>query len=233
MPLAVLQHSSSVTPGLFASQLPADVEVVRLDRGDPVPAPGRYEGIVVLGGIMGAYDEAEYPFLFAEKAMLRETVAAAIPVLGICLGCQLLAEALGGAAYRAPRLEMRFEGCALTAAGAADPVVRWLGEPVLSFHQDTWDLPPGAELLATSSQYPQAFRLGSALGIQPHPEVTPDMLQAWLEEFPPDRFDKAGVDSGTVLAQVEAGRVGSEELAMRLFAAWLDEVRQPPPNRVL
>lgn len=218
--IAVLQHSAAVTPGLLSRQLPAGARIVRLDRNEDLPDLDGLDGIVVLGGIMGAYDEDEFPFLVAEKALLAKAVEGGVPVLGICLGCQLLAESLGGAAYRAALMEFRFGSCRLTPAGAGDAVARHLVDPVLSFHQDTWDLPPGATLLAETAAFPQAFRLGSALGIQPHPEATPNMVARWLAAFPPDRI-AAVADGDAVLAAMEANRRASAATAERLFAAWL------------
>jgi GMP synthase (glutamine-hydrolysing) len=221
MRLAVIQHNEIAPPGLFADHLPAGTVVVRLDRDEKLPDPRDYEGIVVLGGIMGAYDVTEYPVLGAEKEMLRAAVAEDVPVLGICLGCQLLADALGGAAYLAPRLELVFAPLTLTDAGADDPVAAALAQPVLSFHQDTWDLPPGATLLASSEAYPQAFRLGSAVGLQPHPEATPEIVATWIGEFDADRIAASGSDPGAVLAAMTAGRETSVATAERIFSAWM------------
>lgn len=222
MRIVVIQHSEIAPAGLLADHLPAGVSIVRLDRGDPLPNPLDYDGIVVLGGIMGAYDTDEYPFLVEEKELLRRAVDADVLVLGICLGCQLLADALGGRAYLAPRLELRFGPCDLTAAGAGDPVARHLAAPVLSFHQDTWDPPPGAVLLATSPDYPQAFRLGSAIGVQPHPEVTPEIVAGWIGAFDEQRLAAVDADPATVLAAMAEDRQASADTAAGLFGAWLN-----------
>ncbi|HSF87460.1 MAG TPA: type 1 glutamine amidotransferase [Acidimicrobiia bacterium] len=225
MRIAVVQHNEIAPLGLFAQHLPAATTVVHLERGDALPDPRDYDGLVVLGGIMGAYDTSEYPMLLDEKEMLRQAFAADVPVLGICLGCQLLADALGGAAYRAPRIELRFEPCRLTVAGAADPVAQHFAQPVLSFHQDTWDLPPGGELLAESAQYPQAFRIGSAVGVQPHPEVTPEIVAGWIGEFDPVSLAQADADPADVLEAMRLHRAASGETAGKLIAGWLADVR--------
>ncbi len=225
MRIVVVQHSAIAPSGLFGEHLPEGATTVRLDRGEPLPEPTDYDGIIVLGGIMGAYDTDEFPVLTAEKEMLRMAVAADVPVLGICLGCQLLADALGGDAYLAPQLELRFGPCRLTAAGAADPVARHLEAPVLSFHQDTWDLPPGGTLLATSPAYPQAFRLGSAVGVQPHPEATPEIVAGWIGSFDDERLAGSHSDPDAVLAAMGTAREASAHTAAELMRSWLASIR--------
>lgn len=217
----MVRHDQMVPQGYLAGVLPEGTREVRLDHGEVLPEPGTVAGLVVLGGTMGAYDEDRFPFLVAEKAYLRDAIAAGVPVLGICLGCQLLAEALGGAAYRAPSLEARFASCELTETGAADPVVRHLARPMLSLHQDTWDPPLDSEVLASSDRYPQAFRHGSALGIQPHPEASPEMAADWFAALGPDRVAAIGVDPQAVIGEMETRRTESAATAHDVFGAWL------------
>ena len=123
-----------------------------------------WAGIVSLGGLMGAYEDERYPWLRAEKRLLADAVSADVPVLGLCLGCQMLADALGGRAYRAPTPELGMLEVDLTDAGRVDPVLRHLDVPVPVWHSDTWELPPGGELLASTPAHPHAFRLGSGVG---------------------------------------------------------------------
>ncbi len=218
----VLRHDVTVPQGRLAATLGPAATELRLDLGAPLPADADgWDGIVVLGGPMGAYDENRYPFLAGEKTFLRRAVERGVPVLGICLGCQLLADALGGTAYLAPELEAAFAPCELTSAGAEDPVARFLAGPVLTLHQDTWDPPPGAVMLATSDRYPQAFRLGSALGMQPHPEAGPELAAAWIDHLGRNRVAAAGADPDALLEKIRMGRPASDELAAELFGAWL------------
>lgn len=226
-PIAILEHTKEAPAHYLSDAIAAAglaSVVIRLYDGQPLPDLDDVAAVVSLGGAMGAYDEAEYPFLAPEKRLLRDAVAREIPVLGICLGCQLLADALGGRAYAAPEMEVEFGPLQLAAAAAGDRVVETLAEPVLSFHGDTWDAPPGAEVLASSDRFPHAFRLGSALGVQSHPEVSSAVVRTWVERFGRAKLEEAGVDANDLLALMAAGDRASEERAARLFGAWLDEV---------
>ena len=170
---------------------------------------------------MGAYEEDTYPFLSAEKQFLAELVREGVPVLGICLGCQLLADALGGRAYQSPAPEAGLLSMTMTDAGRDDPVIRVVPDRVLVSHGDTFDLPPGAELLAHTDQYRHAFRLGSALAVQFHPEAGPAMVEGWLRLSGGRNIAKAGVDPEALVAEMRAGEDLMKEQALRFFATWL------------
>jgi GMP synthase (glutamine-hydrolysing) len=177
---------------------------------------------------MGAYDEDDFPFLIDEKRFLLECANADVPVLGICLGCQLLAEVLGGRAYLSDHAEVVFAPVEATPAGHADTVVAALtGRSMIRYHQDTFEIPPGATLLATGGSFGQAFRLGSALGVRPHPEVTPDLLSGWLGSGRGrKRAIDLGVDPDALLAIFSASEEQVAAMAGEVFDAWLDEVLQ-------
>jgi GMP synthase (glutamine-hydrolysing) len=226
-PIAILEHSKLAPAHFLDDAITAaglDRVVIKLYDGEPLPDLAAVRAVVSLGGPMGAYDETEFPFLVAEKELLREAVGQGMPVLGICLGCQMLATALGGSAYAAPLMEVEFGPLQVSAAGVGDAVVETLAEPVLSFHGDTWDPPPGAEILAMSDRFPHAFRLGSALGIQPHPEVSSAIVRTWVEGFGRAKLEKYGVNAATMLEMMAAGDAANQERAARLFGAWLAEV---------
>jgi GMP synthase (glutamine-hydrolysing) len=223
----MLRRSPTVPAGHLAEVLSASgiaVQRVDLFEGAPLPDGVAWSGIVSLGGLMGAYEESGHPWLRDEKRLLAEATEAGVPVLGICLGCQLLADALGGRAFRSVAPEVGLLDINLTEAGREDPVLRHLDRPVPVWHGDTWDLPPGATLLAFSEAYPHAFRSGSALGIQSHPEATPYIVARWITAHEGTDLERSGTDPGEFLAAVRAGAGPQGEMARRLFGAWLTEV---------
>jgi len=205
--LLVVEHEPDAPPALLGDAARAagvGLRVVRAGEGEPVPAsPGEAAGLVVLGGEMGVADAAAWPHLEDTMALIRAATARQAPVLGICLGAQLTAHALGGRAYPgALGPEIGWVKIELTAAGRADPVLGALPEPaeVFHWHRDTFDLPPDAVLLASGDLYAnQAFRLGSVVGVQFHPEVDAGTIAGWYA------LDKEG---GASAAYPEADAIG-------------------------
>jgi GMP synthase (glutamine-hydrolysing) len=188
--LLVVQHEDAVPLGRMRFPGLA-LDVVRPDRGDPLPDRlTRHAGLVVLGGTMAAWEDDVAPWLPATRALLAACVDDGTPVLGICLGAQLLALATGGAVERGPAgPELGVVDVARTTASDGDHVLGGLGAafPAASGHHDAVTaLPSGAVQLARTATYPhQAFRLGDvAWGVQYHPEATAEVLAGWLE---PDR----------------------------------------------
>ncbi|GGM54422.1 glutamine amidotransferase [Longimycelium tulufanense] len=168
----------------------AELAVLRPARESFPDSPDGYHALVCLGGEMSSLDVATHPWLADVRALLARAVAARVPVLAICLGAQLLAQATGGQVRRGvngPEI-----GPSLVAkrdATAYDPL--WADVPftpdVIQFHEDEIHrLPPGAELLAASPRYQnQAFRVGTcAYGVQFHIETTPDTVLNWMESAP-------------------------------------------------
>ena len=232
-PVVVVQNESDCPAAYLGDALDRrgiEWRVVRLHEGDALPDPSDAAGVAAMGGAMGAYDEDEYPFLAAEKRFLAACAAAGVPVLGICLGCQLLADALGGRAYLADTAEVTFAPIELTAEGQGDPTVAAFdGRPVIRFHRDTFDLPPDATLLASAGGFAQAFRSGSAIGIQPHPEVTAAILADWLADGDARRMAiDAGTDPDDLVEVFRAATVDVEATAAAIFDAWIDEVLAGP-----
>jgi GMP synthase (glutamine-hydrolysing) len=201
--LLVVEHEKGCPPGLLGDAArDAGVELWRVaaGAGEPLPAGGEFggvDGVVVLGGSIGVGDLPDYPHLGEVMGLIRRAAERELPSLGICLGSQLAAQALGGRAYQGDAgLEVGWRPLELTPAGRADPVLGALGHAlhtdggddgarvrVFHWHHDTWDLPPGATLLARGAQYPnQAFRLGSVVGVQFHPEVDADLIRLWYAE---------------------------------------------------
>ncbi len=226
-PVLVLVHDADAGPGYLGEALTAaglEMHLVDPVAGEALPPLAGWSAVVALGGHMGAYEDEAHPWLAPEKRLLAEAAASGTPTLGICLGCQILATALGGRAYPGSGREVGVVRLDLTAEGRADPVVRHLDGPVAVSHADTWDLPPGATLLAASGRYRQAFRRGSALGLQPHPEVSPEPFARWTRAKPAAELARDGIDPEAAIAAVRAHAVGQRAMAARLFGAWVAEV---------
>ncbi|MGH9116846.1 MAG: type 1 glutamine amidotransferase [Acidimicrobiales bacterium] len=196
---------------------------VDVHAGEPLPASVRWRAVVPLGGEMGAYDEDRFGFLVDEKRFLGRAVEAGTPVLGICLGSQLLADALGGRAHRGREPEVGFRTLELTSAGAADAVLGAAEArgPHFLWHHDTFDLPRGAMLLAASDRYPHAYRMGSALALQFHPEAGADIILDWADRAGPDGLAADGLDPDQFRKDVEASAPAARTAGLELFTAWV------------
>ena len=166
----VLQHVAHEEPGAIGEVLISAghvVSVVRVDRGDPVPGPAEVAdmaGLVVMGGPMGVHDDEAHPWLAHERDLMAAAVAAELPVLGVCLGAQQLAVALGGEVTTGPEPEIGIGEVHLTRQAEDEPVFGPVGStlPCMHWHGDTFTLPDGSVLLARSELYPhQAFRYGA------------------------------------------------------------------------
>ena len=227
----VLRHGDDIPLGLLGDAIVdggLEVEEVWLHDGDELPSLDGYAALVVLGGEMGAYDTDHHHWLVGEKEIIRDAHERGLPMIGICLGSQLFADALGGTAYLADQHpEIEVLAPELTDAGREDPVLQHFDRPVVAFHQDTFELPPGATLLARSDRFKHAFRFGSALAIQAHPEATTSIVEDWVShEGAQALLTTAGVVSEELVESVRRAEPIQREMARRLFGAWVDEVRR-------
>ena len=227
--LLVVQHEPSCPPGLLATAAAATgvrLQLVEAPRA-PVPAPrDGADGRVVRGGEMDADETDAYPHLARTMELVRAAAARSVPTLGICLGAQLAAAALGGRAYPGPAgEELGWTKVELTGAGRGDPVTGGRYEPVERFewHHDTFDPPPGATLLAGGAVYPsQAFRLGSVVAVQFHPEVDGPLLAGWWAgSTPPPAYP---------IAEALAGVARNAANATRLLEAFCRACRVTGPG---
>ncbi|GAB0056421.1 hypothetical protein SIID45300_00728 [Candidatus Magnetaquicoccaceae bacterium FCR-1] len=183
--------------------------------------------LVVLGGPISVYEADVYPFIDDELALLRVRLAADRPTLGICLGAQMMASALGARVYSGGKKEIGWTPLTLTGAGERSPLRHLVGEgrSMLHWHGDTFELPDGAELLASTPLYPhQAFRWGArGLAFQCHPEVRAGRIETWLI----GHAAELGQSRISVPALREASRrlgPAMEDAGRACLAEWLDGV---------
>jgi len=215
----IVQHEEPTPPGLVSDWLDqrgARIDVLRIDLDDRVPDPRDYELIVSLGSEFAAFDDS-IPFIQREVQLLRQAAAYDVPVLGLCFGGQLMARALGGRSFRADRAEIGW-----LPVRTDDPQLIAEG-PWFQWHFDTFTLPPGAKLLAETDVGPQAYMVGRSLGLQFHPEVTPEIMDAWVQTYRHE-LDGDGVDPDALLEETRRRAPVSRKLAERLFDRYLDAI---------
>ena len=200
-----------------------DLRVVHAYRGEALPLRGEADAVLVGGSPLAAYDFRLHPFLCDEAAFLEREAGAGVPCFGICFGAQLLAHLLGGRAFRAPRLEIGACTAWLTDTGSRDPLFAGFPPsfPVFEWHGDTFDLPPGAELLAVGDGIRhQAYRWGPVVGVQFHPEVTPSEVARWADANGPD-LAVAGKTPSQVVAECRAMDAEMDRVVARLLDNFL------------
>jgi GMP synthase-like glutamine amidotransferase len=186
----VFQHDPFEDLGFFAEVLEkqrAGYRTIRLFHGElPAEDWEHIEALIILGGPMSVPDEDQYPFLRWEKTIIRAAIDEAMPLLGVCWGAQLIAEALGATVHHGPVKEIGWYPISVTPYGQVDSVLGYLPEAatVFQWHGDGFDLPGGAVRLASSVYYEnQAFRIGrNTYGLQFHLEMTSRMIERWIDE---------------------------------------------------
>lgn len=224
----VVRHVAFEHAGTFADVLAGrgyavEVRDAGIDDLSPaaVPAP---DLLMILGGPLGANDERAYPFLLDELALIERQARLDRPLLGVCLGAQLMARAMGGRVYKGNAKEIGFSPLILTAEGRAGPLGAF-GDawPVLHWHGDTFDPPRGATLLAMTALYRhQAFETGPrALGLQFHPEVEAGGIERWLVGHAVE-LAGARIDPGQIRTAARQFGDGLAARSRRFLAAWLD-----------
>lgn len=214
----ILTHHPSEGPGnigTFLSSRGISCQTIHLYDGEKIPSDAmEFAAIISMGGPMNVYEEDKYPFLRTETRLLKAALRAKIPVLGVCLGAQMLAKAAGARVVGSPHKEVGWFKIKLTDLGYSDRL--FLGAPeefeVFQWHSDMFEIPIGGGLLASSKLCPhQAVRFGSGYGLQFHIEVTRGMLADWF---------KGSVENGPILErmyQIESTFLARADLLFKNF----------------
>jgi GMP synthase-like glutamine amidotransferase len=233
MRFLVIQHAACEPPGGYEAEMRArDIafERVHLDERTPMPDWRAFDAIVAMGGPMGVNDDAELSWLAHEKQQLAEAIRAGVPYWGVCLGAQLLAACLGARVYRGGQPEIGvYADLELKHAARRDPVFARAPQRIttLQWHADTFELPPGARLLASSPAYPnQAFAWRRAYGLQFHLEASSELAATWLEVpvYAEEIANVLGPDALEELAGDLDELHGAPPLARELFGRWIENV---------
>lgn len=234
----IIQHTAYSAPAYFLTFLEQHgiaANIIRLHEGDALPGQLHgYSGLALFGGAMSVNDTELYDWIQPELDLVRLAVQQDVPVIGHCLGGQMLARALGGRVCRAPVPEMGWHPLQHEDGSTAS----WLGEAVspqvFQWHGDTFELPEGAVLLASSRWCRnQMFSYrGKHIGMQFHCEMTDALIREWLLEagHEIDRHDLPSVMPSPVIASATAGYLpGSQQLAANIYRQW---IRQFPPRAI-
>lgn len=202
----------------------------RAHTGARSPDLSEISGIVLYGGSMNVDMTDRYPFLSDELITIRKAVDAGVPYLGICLGSQMLARALDHPVYPAGIREIGFNALHPTAVAADDELLSVFadGDPVFHWHEDTFELPDGATLLATGDEVAlQAFRYGSAAwGLQFHFEVDRAEIELWLDAAGEEEVRSWGKSTEQILVEADRHIEGHEERASELLRRFAEVVRR-------
>jgi len=223
----VLQHSPTGNLGVIAEALESAAlawQYVRVFDGQPVPTDMKGAGgLIVLGGVEAVYQLDRYPYLRAEIALIENALKAGRPVLGVCLGSQLVAATLGANVRRAPHKEIGWHPVRLRPEAQDDRLLQGLPQEFVTghWHSDIFDLPAGAVPLASSELTElQAFRYGdNAWGLLFHAELTPQIVAAWVSEFD-EGLKNAGIDGNEILASAPQRLSALSGISRTIYGRW-------------
>ncbi|MBI4291783.1 MAG: type 1 glutamine amidotransferase [Betaproteobacteria bacterium] len=233
-PVAIFRHSATEGPGYFATVLDAHRipwRLTKIDAGEPVPEePQAFSGLCFMGGPMSVNDDL--PWIAPVLDLIRAAVRSEIPVIGHCLGGQLMAKALGGLVSRNPVKEI---GWGTARAVEGDAAQRWLGElrEFLAFHWhgETFSIPTGAaRILESPFCANQAFALGPHLALQCHVEMTPELIRAWCRDWDKEvaalaKLTPSVQTPAQIIEDIEPRVRDLNAVADRLYARWIEGLR--------
>ncbi len=221
------QHIDCEGPGLLEDTLKSKgvkLNILKPFKGDAVPEH-LGDGLVVLGGPMGVYEEKKFPWMTEELNSIRKCLESSLPVLGICLGSQMLAKAAGGQVFRGALPEVGWFPVELTSDGHLDPL--FLGVPTefeaFHWHGDTFTLPADGVRLAESRYYPnQVYRIGhNAYGFQCHLEVTEEMVRSWASLYAKELTPQGGPNRPERIEnKLSENAKALSEIAGQVFTRW-------------
>jgi GMP synthase-like glutamine amidotransferase len=219
----VIQHEEPTPPGLVSEWLTErrfGIETLRIDEQDPHDLdPGDYGLIVSLGSEFPAYDDS-IRWIDHEADLFREAVDRDVPILGLCFGGQLLARVLGGRVFPAEREEIGW-----LPVRTRDPELIPDG-PWFQWHFDAFASPPGSQVIATTDVGDQAYVVGRNLGVQFHPEVTPEIMDSWVHTYSHE-LEEHGVDPEGLLRETHERREATRATAWKLFDRFLEHIARP------
>lgn len=211
MNVLIIKHIDIEGPGLIEDYLKEEKilhQMIHLQSGVDLQKIDDVTHLVILGGPMNVYEEDRYPFLREEDLYIKGAIQRGKKILGICLGAQLIAKALGAKVFKAPMKEIGWYDVSLTEEGSLDPLFSEFPKTfsVFQWHEDTLEIPKAGKLIATSSPTPhQAFRYGeNVYGLQFYLEVTEEMIREWL------KADEDGDEKIEILTQTER-KIGSNK----------------------
>lgn len=232
MHFLILKQVAHEGPGLLQNYLDEhghSYSIIELEHGEPIPSFSDFDVLAIMGGPMNVYQEEDYPFLAEETRLIRQALAEEKPILGFCLGAQLLAKAAGARVKENLWKEIGNKTVRLTEAGSKDPLFEGFSStfPVFQWHGDTFELPVNGVNLAESDECRhQVLKLGKkAYGLQFHLELTPFILQEWFVINEQETYEEQ-LDPSMIMDQFTELEGTYTALAYQLFGNYMELIQK-------